>query len=118
MMPCSDGLVHWCLFHAQCVYVTGERIKQNSYRKPLVIFCDCTARFVSDMIGNPEGRFCHDTIQIVSFRLWSRSVRYSVGIEMPRIRANCLLLHLCSFRLKSSKMYANVFLAYLIALKC
>ena len=28
--------------------------------KPLVIFCGCTARFVSDLVGNPEDRFSHN----------------------------------------------------------
>ena len=31
----------------------------NLWRR-LAIFCDCTARFVSDLIGNPEDRFSHD----------------------------------------------------------
>ena len=32
--------------------------------KPLAIFCGCTARFVSDLIGNPEDRFTHDAAHI------------------------------------------------------
>ena len=28
--------------------------------KPLSIFCGCTARFVSDLVGNPEDRFSHN----------------------------------------------------------
>ena len=28
--------------------------------KPLAIFCGCTARFVSDLVGNSEDRFSHD----------------------------------------------------------
>ena len=28
--------------------------------KPLAIFCGCTARFVSDLVGNPEDRFSHN----------------------------------------------------------
>ena len=28
--------------------------------KPLAIFCDCTARFVSDLAGNPKDRFSHN----------------------------------------------------------
>ena len=27
--------------------------------KPLAIFCGCTARFVSGLVGNPEDRFSH-----------------------------------------------------------
>ena len=32
--------------------------------KPLAIFDGCTAWFVSDMVGNPEDRFSHDTAQL------------------------------------------------------
>ena len=32
--------------------------------KPLVIFCSCTARFVSDLVGNPEDRFSHNEAQL------------------------------------------------------
>ena len=28
------------------------------------IFCGCTARFVSDLVGNPEDRFSHDAAYI------------------------------------------------------
>ena len=28
--------------------------------KPLAIFCDCTAWFVSDLVGNPEDQFSHN----------------------------------------------------------
>ena len=28
--------------------------------KALTIFCCCTARFVSDLVGNPETRFSHN----------------------------------------------------------
>ena len=31
--------------------------------KPLAIFYDCTARFVSDLVGNPEDGFSHDEAQ-------------------------------------------------------
>ena len=32
--------------------------------KPLAIFCGCTARFVWDLVGNPEDRFSHNETQI------------------------------------------------------
>ena len=32
--------------------------------KPLATFCGCTARFVSDLVGNAEDRFSHDEAQI------------------------------------------------------
>ena len=34
--------------------------------KPLVIFCSCTARFVSDQVRNTEDRFFHNEAQICS----------------------------------------------------
>ena len=34
--------------------------------KPLAIFCGCTARFVSDLVGNPEDRFSHNEAYIHS----------------------------------------------------
>ena len=33
--------------------------------KPLAIFCDCTAGFVSDLVGNPEDRFSQKEAQIM-----------------------------------------------------
>ena len=43
-------------------FVFATRIVQSPLSliqnfKPLAIFCDCTARFVSDLVGNPEDRF-------------------------------------------------------------
>ena len=32
--------------------------------KPLAIFCGCTARFVSDLVGNPQDRFSHNEAHI------------------------------------------------------
>ena len=33
--------------------------------KPLAIYSDCTARFVSDLVGNPEDRFSHNEVHIL-----------------------------------------------------
>ena len=33
--------------------------------KPLAIFCGCTARFVSDLVGNPEDRFSHNEAHMI-----------------------------------------------------
>ena len=33
---------------------------------PLAIFCGCTARFVSDLVVNPEDRFSHNEAQMIS----------------------------------------------------
>ena len=30
--------------------------------KPLAIFCSCTARFVSDLVGNPKDWFSHNEV--------------------------------------------------------
>ena len=32
---------------------------------PLAILCGCRARFVSDMVGNPEDRFSHTEAQMI-----------------------------------------------------
>ena len=31
----------------------------------ILIFCGCTARFVSDLMQNPEGRFSHDEAHFI-----------------------------------------------------
>ena len=33
---------------------------------PLAIFCGCTARFVLDLVGNPEDRFSDVAAQLIS----------------------------------------------------
>ena len=33
--------------------------------KPLAIFCGCTARFVSDLVGNPEDRFSQNEAHLM-----------------------------------------------------
>ena len=33
--------------------------------KSLAIFSDCAARFVSDLVGNPEDRFSHNEVHII-----------------------------------------------------
>ena len=38
--------------------------------KPVTIFCGCTARFVSDLIGNPKDRFSHNVAQIPLVDYW------------------------------------------------
>ena len=37
----------------------------NTNFKPLAIFSDCTARFVSDLVGHPEDRFSHNEAHIL-----------------------------------------------------
>ena len=33
--------------------------------KPLAIFSDCTARFVSELVGHPEDRFSHNEAHMI-----------------------------------------------------
>ena len=40
-------------------------LPESSKFKPLAIFSDCTARFVSDLVGNPEDRFSHNEAQLI-----------------------------------------------------
>ena len=35
------------------------------YDKPLAILCGCTARFVLDLVGNPEDRFSHNEAHLI-----------------------------------------------------
>ena len=54
-----------------CFNYTDSRIPilRNLIRhfKHLAIFCGCTARFVSDLVGNPEDRLSRDAAQIYMF---------------------------------------------------
>ena len=52
------------------VFVFATWIVQSLYClypnfKPLAIFCGCTARFVSDLVGNPEDQFSHNEAHMV-----------------------------------------------------
>ena len=37
--------------------------------KPLDIFCDCTMRFMSDLVGNPKDKFSHNEAYLISDEL-------------------------------------------------
>ena len=41
--------------------------------KSLAFFCDCTGRFVSCLVGNPEDWFSHITAQVIE---WITTVQY------------------------------------------
>ena len=41
-------------------YIVQSLYLLNLNFKALAIFCGCTARFASDLFGNPEDRFSHD----------------------------------------------------------
>ena len=45
--------------------------------KPLIIYCGCTVRFVSDLVGNPEERFSNDAAQLIGVR------RTQMGFRLP-----------------------------------
>ena len=36
------------------------------FQASIAIFCDCTAQFVSGLVGNPEDWFSHNEAQILS----------------------------------------------------
>ena len=49
-------------------FVFAIRIVQSLYFldfKSLAIFCNCTARFVLDLVGNPEDWFSHNEAHII-----------------------------------------------------
>ena len=48
----------------QCLYFPYIDSKIPPLPKPPAIFCDCKARFVSDLVGNPEDRFSHNAALI------------------------------------------------------
>ena len=59
------------------------------FLKSLTIFCGCTARFVSDMVGNPENRFIRDEVHILahlSRRLIGELIGYSWSGVRPSVR--------------------------------
>ena len=35
----------------------------------VAIFCDCTARIMSDLVGNPEDRFSHNEAQLLTEKI-------------------------------------------------
>ena len=48
-----------------CFRYTDSTIPLLPNFKPLGIFSGCTALFVSDLVGNPENWFSHDTAHII-----------------------------------------------------
>ena len=58
-------------------FVFATRIVQSLFFlspkfQRLAIFCGCTARFVSDLVGNPEDRFSHNEAQITQGRQYRK----------------------------------------------
>ena len=46
-------------------FVFATKIVPFRNFKPLAIFSGSTARFVSDLVGNPEDRFCRDAAHLI-----------------------------------------------------
>ena len=46
-----------------CIYAKSTYFLNLNF-KSLAIFCGCTARFVSDLVENPEDRFSHNAAQL------------------------------------------------------
>ena len=56
-----------CAVTAQLIsaFVFATKIVQPLYfLNTLATFCGCSARFVSDLVGNPEDRFSHGASQM------------------------------------------------------
>ena len=62
--------------------------------KPLAIFCDYTAWFVSDLVGNPDNRFSHDEAHFIPrvFNYFDSQLELAVKIKLLLGRRNLLLL--------------------------
>ena len=52
----------------------------TKFQGSIAILCGCIARFVSDLVGNPEDRFSHNEAHIV---LISKSLSTKVYIDSP-----------------------------------
>ena len=61
-------LIRVCIFATYTIHSSTSFI-QNF--KSLSIFCDCTVRFMSDLVGNTEDRFSRDTAQMIMMKYWS-----------------------------------------------
>ena len=48
-----------------CENKDADQLRGNRNFKPLVIFCGCTARFVSDLVGNPEDQLSHNEAHMI-----------------------------------------------------
>ena len=51
--------------------------------KPLPIFCGCTVRFVSDLVGNPEDRFYHIAAHNKLTSAFRRNISLSLVTKSP-----------------------------------
>ena len=59
--PAADQSLCFCYINSTILL-----LPRSKKFKPLAIISGCTAQFVSDLDGNPELRFSHDTAHIVT----------------------------------------------------
>ena len=64
---------------------TIPQLPKSKISSLLTIFCCCAAQFVSDLVENPEDKFCHDTAHLVSN--FSR-IFWHVLVNLPWNRVN------------------------------
>ena len=71
--------------------------------KPLAILCGCTVRFVSDLVGNPEGRFSYEAARSTLTLIGDAKTEYCalyLGFQGYSFFL-CLLLNIdCGYSLK------------------
>ena len=65
-MPCENMLFAYAQTKVQTNCATKIRSTIPLFNPKFLIFRSCTARFVSDWVGNPEDRFSHDSFLCVS----------------------------------------------------
>ena len=51
-----------CLHYTDCTIPLLFKFRNF---KPLAVLCGCTARFMSDLVGNPEDRFSHNEADLI-----------------------------------------------------
>ena len=84
---CKNKVQINCVVTAQLIraFVFATKVVNFStslirHFKPLATILGCTARFVSDLVGNPEDRLCHDVAQI------------ALSVRVHKIEMSCLVL--------------------------
>ena len=92
------------------VFVFTTQIVQSLYflnlefqaSRSSCVFCGCTARFVSDLVGNPEDRFSHNKAQIISKLCSLKKSTVMIPSSSDR-QIGQFLLHLFKLLLSHSK---------------
>ena len=80
------------LYSVYEVFVLGRfRFFLNPNFRPLTIFCDCIAWFVSDLVGTPNSWFSHAQAQMIIlplfFRQYAGDVRVNVTSQSSQGRS-------------------------------